>query len=216
MLGEDFGGVLITDFYAGYNDTPGGQHQRCWVHLLRDLHHLKADHATNQEVIDWAVAVKEVYLRAKQTTGPPAQRQQAVTALLADLTRLGAQFAQVTGHALAQRLLRHQGELLLFVLDPAIASDNNRAEQVVRPLVITRKVSGGSRSPQGSATRMILTWMAKGCNPLLEFPRLFQSPFPHSELIPCITLLIIATYHDRISLQGSYCPVLCRWRSAMP
>ena len=40
LLGDDFRGVLTTDFYAGYNDTPGGQHQRCWVHLLRDLHAL--------------------------------------------------------------------------------------------------------------------------------------------------------------------------------
>ena|SRR5579871_2382178 len=30
LLGEDFGGVLTSDFYAGYNDTPGGRHQRCW------------------------------------------------------------------------------------------------------------------------------------------------------------------------------------------
>ncbi len=37
VLGEDFAGVLVTDCYGGYNDTPGGQHQRCWVHLLRAM-----------------------------------------------------------------------------------------------------------------------------------------------------------------------------------
>lgn len=26
LLGEDFGGVLVSDFYGGYNDTPGGRH----------------------------------------------------------------------------------------------------------------------------------------------------------------------------------------------
>ena len=46
LLGEDFSGVLGSDFYAGYNDTPGGRHQRCWAHLLRDLHDLKQDHAS--------------------------------------------------------------------------------------------------------------------------------------------------------------------------
>ena len=28
LLGEAFRGVLVSDFYAGYNDPPGGQHQR--------------------------------------------------------------------------------------------------------------------------------------------------------------------------------------------
>ena len=30
ILGADFHGTWVTDFYAG-------PHQRCWVHLLRDL-----------------------------------------------------------------------------------------------------------------------------------------------------------------------------------
>lgn len=37
ILGPDFRGVISSDFYGGYNDFPG-EHQRCWVHLLRDLH----------------------------------------------------------------------------------------------------------------------------------------------------------------------------------
>ena len=40
MLGDRFGGVLVSDFYAAYNHYPGLK-QRCWVHLLRDIHELK-------------------------------------------------------------------------------------------------------------------------------------------------------------------------------
>ena len=40
VLGDDFAGKLVSDFYAGYN-THWGLHQRCWVHLLRDVHELK-------------------------------------------------------------------------------------------------------------------------------------------------------------------------------
>ena len=54
--------MLVSDFYAGYNDTPGGQHQRCWVHLLRDVHALRDAYAadlTRQglEVRSWVAAV---------------------------------------------------------------------------------------------------------------------------------------------------------------
>ena len=64
-LGEDVGGVLGSDCYAAYNDTPGGRHQRCWAPLLRDLPALKADHPPSLEVVVWARAVKDVYLLAR-------------------------------------------------------------------------------------------------------------------------------------------------------
>ncbi len=186
LLGEDFAGVLGSDFYAGYNDTPGGQHQRCWAHLLRDLHALKVDHAASLEVVLWAKAVKDMYLLAQQWLQEGRQRQHAYRELGLLVRALGEQFAQAKGHpcqALAKRLLRHQDELFVFVRQPEVPADNNLAERSLRPLVVSRKISGGTRSEQGSQTRMILTslfqtWQARGLNPLLECRRLLQSPFP--------------------------------------
>ena len=40
VLGEQFDGVVVSDFYGAYN-AHLGLHQRCWVHLLRDIHELK-------------------------------------------------------------------------------------------------------------------------------------------------------------------------------
>ena len=92
-------------------------------------------------------------------------------------------FAGCAAHpcaTLAKRVLRHQGELFTFLTAPGGEPDNNAAERAVRPLVVTRKISGGSRSPQGTTTRISLvqTWLAKGLNPLTEVRRLFQSPLP--------------------------------------
>ena len=36
-LGESFSGVLVSDFYAAYHHYDGPK-QRCWAHLLRDIH----------------------------------------------------------------------------------------------------------------------------------------------------------------------------------
>jgi hypothetical protein len=86
-------------------------------------------------------------------------------------------------HALCKRLLRHQDELFQFVLVPGLASDNNLAERSVRPVVVTRKVSGGTQSPRGSTTRMALsslfgTWQAKGLglNPFDQCLALLTQP----------------------------------------
>ena len=43
VLGDEFEGVLVSDFYGAYN-VYQGPHQRCWTHLLRDIHQLKERH----------------------------------------------------------------------------------------------------------------------------------------------------------------------------
>jgi transposase len=84
--------------------------------------------------------------------------------------------------ALAKRLLLHLDALFQFVLVPGVSADNNLAERSVRPLVVMRKVSGGSQSPKGSQTRMTLaslfgTWRAKGLNPFQECLSLLSQHF---------------------------------------
>ena len=41
VLDDSFSGVLVSDFYAAYNHYPGLK-QRCWAHLLRDIHELRS------------------------------------------------------------------------------------------------------------------------------------------------------------------------------
>lgn len=144
-------------------------------------------------MVAWARAVKALYARAKAAAEQlraagraPPERQPAYERLVAAAVALGARFAQAQGHpchALAQRLLRHQGELFTFVRRDDVPADNNGAERALRPLVVCRKISGGSRSAQGSETRMVLTslfdtWRAQGHNPLQACRRLLQGPLP--------------------------------------
>ena len=81
-------------------------------------------------------------------------------------------------HTLCERVERFLPELFVFVARPEVPSDNNLAERSVRPLVIARKISGGSRSPTGSSTRMARfscfgTWAALGLNPFVQCLALF-------------------------------------------
>jgi transposase len=188
LLGERFRGILVSDFYAAYNLIPG-LHQRCWTHLLRDLHALKQEHAARDDVIQWAQQVRQVYDDAKLwlTDHPAAtneQRRQQYDELCQRTWRLGSQYTFEGHHpcwALAKRLLRHQEELFLFVLRPDLPADNNLAERSIRPLVIMRKISGGSRSDEGSKTRLTLasllaTWQARHLNPFVECLAALQRP----------------------------------------
>src|SRR3989440_10658884 len=63
LIGEDFQGVLGSDFYGGYT-IHQGLHQRCWVHFLRDVHEVKEDFPEDQELWQWAKEVKMLYEQA--------------------------------------------------------------------------------------------------------------------------------------------------------
>jgi hypothetical protein len=180
LLGAEFAGVLHSDFYGAYNVYLGG-HQRCWVHLLRDLHELQGEHSSDEAVVKWVESVKALYeegqgYAVKGRLRSTEERQRKYAELVDRLQRLGLAYAQAKGHpcrALAKRLLRHQDELFLFVLVDGLAADNNLAERSLRPLVVARKISGGTRSAEGSKTRMALaslfeTWRARALNPFMQ------------------------------------------------
>jgi hypothetical protein len=193
ILGSNFKGTLVTDFYAAYNDF-AGEHQRCWAHLLRDLHELKEKHKEDGEVLEWAGQLRKLYDTAQaliKGPSPPTLRQREVvyTQLVEATAELGRKYANAKEqgahpcHTLAKRLLLHLDGLFQFVRQPGLSADNNLAERSVRPVVVMRKVSGGSQSERGSRTRMTLaslfgTWRAKGLNPFSECLLLLSQPSP--------------------------------------
>ena len=82
---------------------------------------------------------------------------------------------------LCARILRYLESLFVFVTEPAVPPTNNAAERSLRHLVTIRKISGGSRAAQGTATRMTLasrfgTWRLQGSHPLEACYDLLASP----------------------------------------
>ena len=183
VLGESFEGILVSDFYAAYHHYPGLK-QRCWAHLLRDIHALKALYPEDAVLARWAHGAQRLYAKAGEWAagGRPSPRGQL--ALEERLLALCLPFLEdpvAVQAKLCRRIERHIKELFVFVSHPEAPSDNNAAERSLRHLVISRKISGGTRSEQGSDSKMTLaslfgTWRAKGLNPFLECRRLLISP----------------------------------------
>lgn len=175
VLGDRFDGVLVSDFYAAYDHYPGAQ-QRCWAHLLRDADDLAARHPTDHSVTAWVAGLRDLYQRACATARGPdaaAPRRQAKRAYEAEARAHAQPYVGQPGapqRVLSQRILDYLAALFEFLLDPAIPATNNAAERALRHLVTCRKISGGTRSADGSATKMTLatlfgTWRAEGRNP---------------------------------------------------
>lgn len=184
VLGESFAGVLVSDFYAAYDHYPGLK-QRCWAHLLRDVHDLRAASPEDQRLARWAEAVHRHFVEAKAfTSSKPKVRRQAQLRFERQLLALCRPFLDdpsAPQRTLCQRMERFGQELFVFVADPAVPADNNPAERSLRHLVTSRKISGGTRSARGTDTKMTLaslfgSWRAQGLNPFHECRSLLAAP----------------------------------------
>ena len=182
-LGESFGGILVSDCYAAYNHYPGPK-QRCWAHLLRDIHQLKVLYPEEAGLVRWAQGVRRLYAKAVswvEAGGCSLRGQLVLEQRLLGLCQPFLEDPSATQGKLCRRIERHIKELFVFASHPETPPDNNGAERSLRPLVISRKISGGTRSEQGSDSKMALaslfgTWRAKGLNPFVETRRLLISP----------------------------------------
>lgn len=197
LLGEDGTAAVVSDFYGGYDRLARTQ-QRCWAHLLRDVADLLAAHPEDRKLARWAKAVTTLYARAvawaaratADQTRPICRERVAdrfAAKLVAICDRQPKDSPQTT---LCQRVARYRTDLFTFVADPAVPPTNNAAERALRPLVIARKISGGTRSKRGSQSRMVLqslvaTWDLRGLDPVEEFLALLcPSPSPSPEIAP--------------------------------
>ena len=184
VLGESFGGVLVSDFYPAYNHYPGLK-QRCWAHLLREVHELQELYPADAALARWADGMRQLHAEAKAVASPKEkERRRAQFQLEERLMALCQPFEEDPSAAqrkLCQRMRRFREELFTFVAHPHVPADNNPAERSLRHLVISRKISGGTRSEEGTKTKMALaslfgTWQTRGLNTFLQCRSLLTSP----------------------------------------
>lgn len=180
MIDDDYAGAVVSDFYAAYN-IHLGFHQRCWVHYLRDMKELKTLYPTDKKLQIWTRDIKTLYEKAKAYIGPPdtipiglqqQMREQEEAWFKQKLRDICQPYLnqQTVFSTLNARALKYIVELFTFVRFSGVKSDNNTAEKALRHLVVSRKISGGTRSAKGSKTKAILTslfgtWRLQNLNP---------------------------------------------------
>lgn len=182
-LGSDYRGILVSDFYSGYSYHLG-THQRCWVHLLRDLKKLTDTYPEDGALKQWAGRVHRLYAEATACCWlRKSDRVRARERFQRRLVALARPYAKTKAAQalLAERMLRFEPELFTFVEHPQVPPDNNPAERAIRPAVVARKVSGGTRSNTGSNTRAVLmslfgTWQARHQDPIVACTQMLTSP----------------------------------------
>jgi len=164
ILGKDFAGTVICDFYAAYNCL--SKTQRCLVHLLRDI-------KKEREVLRGSKLLARFESKVKSfiEKGLEVQKLQDGPRKEKETRKLEKQLHSLTvmpitkgkGVTLQKRIEKYRDDLIRFVTHPDVEFHNNRAERQLRPLVIGRKVSFGSNTKNGALRHCIIHSIVETC-----------------------------------------------------
>ena len=155
VLGETYGGTLVSDFFSAYVKYANRLQQFCLAHLIRDIKFLttlpsEADRAFGRRLlIDFRRLFHLWHLRQKI---PKARFDRVALRIKARVLRLAEACAageRSKSRTLARRLVKHGEAIFRFLFDPALEPTNNVAERGIRAAVIDRRITQGSRSKRG-------------------------------------------------------------------
>jgi len=151
--------------------------QKCLVHLLREL---RDTAQRNAAFGDGSFCrrlkrlIKEMLLLKKQkpkmSRAAYEGRGRRMEQRLEELAR--GSWLEPDEKRLAGRLLKFQKQLTVFLWNDAVEGTNNAAERALRPAVVMRKITGGSRSERGARATAVLMSVLRTARqqnrPLLE------------------------------------------------
>jgi hypothetical protein len=160
LLGEAFGGTLVSDFYAVYDQFDCPQ-QKCLTHLLRELREAvqkRPELASHTFFLRCKQLVQEMLrLKRRRKRRSRAEYDRQVKSAETRLRNLGAKsWGDADADRLAARLRKYEGRLTTFLHERKVDGTNNAAERALRPAVVMRKITGGSRSESGARAWAIL------------------------------------------------------------
>jgi hypothetical protein len=140
-------GVLVSDFYPGYDAMPCRQ-QKCLVHLVRDINDDLWKVPFDRELEGFALEVQALLvpiLEAVDRYGPNAWH---LRKFLKDVDRFydkhitGREYTSEPVRTYQKRFDRYRGSLFTFLTQDGIPWENNMGERALRQLAVQRKISG--------------------------------------------------------------------------
>jgi len=181
---------MITDRWTGHGWWPLDRWQLCWAHLIREFQKI-TDRGDESQKIGEGLLIQahklfELWHRVRDGTltreGFAAAVVKIRAAVRKSLTE-GASYEAVRGNQSArartartcQELLKVEQAFWLFVRVAGIEPTNDAAERALRPAVIWRRISLGTRLGMLAVSPLLSTgiFRAKSCKPF-RFEITFQ------------------------------------------
>jgi transposase len=163
IIGWRYAGVLIHDGFGCYGRFAFARHQTCLNHLLTRCKNLLQ--TATAGAVRFPSQIKSLLSHALAVRDRRDAGQLSPHGLACCLGRLKARLARLLfwhranadNERLANHLYSNQNHLFTFLEQDGIDATNHRAERAIRPAVLARKISGGSRTERGALAHACLT-----------------------------------------------------------
>ena len=163
VLGPAFGGVLVSDCLAIYDDLNPLQ-QKCYSHHLKAVSEALDVAASDYLLQVQALLRTALWLKAFQGSAPAERFALCRNTLQARaLALLDTPRAPSLEEKVRRRLWKQRDHLFTFLERVEVPATNNLAERQLRPAVIARKISCGNKTPKGALAWAILASLAATC-----------------------------------------------------
>ena len=158
VLGENYGGVLNTDCYLGYDPINARAKQKCWAHLLRDAKEAAETHREGKRLYAILKRMYAYIKRVKLAGGENSvkvlnwikRKKGQIWALMRQKWR------QDLTRRIVKRMARYLDDWFTCLLFDFVEATNNGSERDVRKNVLARKISGLHRSERGLHAREVM------------------------------------------------------------
>jgi hypothetical protein len=139
-------GVLVSDFYPGYDSMPCRQ-QKCLVHLIRDINDDLWKAPFDKELEAFAVEVQSLLVPILEAVDRFGLKTWHMRRFLKDVERFyakhitGREYTSEPALKYQKRFDRYRDSLFTFLTQDGIPWENNMAERAIRQLAVQRKIS---------------------------------------------------------------------------
>jgi len=162
-----FKGILVTDFYTGYDSLPCGQ-QKCLVHLIRDFNTDMQGSPYDEEFKAMAAEFGKVLRSVVGTIDSHGLKKRHLRKHKVEVEQFFRTLAsRVYRPELAEgyqkRLLKYEGKLFTFLDHDGVPWNNNNAEHAVKAFAYYRRVSDGKLREQGVSDYLVLLGIYQTC-----------------------------------------------------
>ena len=162
----DYSGVLVSDFYPGYDGVKCRQ-QKCWVHLIRDLNDDLWKNPFDTDFEAFVLEVKNLILPILETVEKYGLKHRHLRKFQKNVDKFYNNTINRTYYSelilkYQKRFERYKGSLFTFLEQDFIPWNNNMAERAIRHLAVQRKISG-SFSNSGASAYLTLLGVMQTC-----------------------------------------------------
>ncbi len=166
LLG-DFGGVLITDFYAAYDGLECRQ-QKCLIHLIRDINEALLDAPYDGELQEIARRFGSLLRRIVSSVDDHGLKRKHLLTHRTEVHSLFGALAAATyrsepAQALQKRLIKFQDKLFAFISEDGVPWNNSVAENAIKHLARYRAGTSGLMTEAGLDDYLILLSLYVTC-----------------------------------------------------